>query len=175
MIFSDKHQFLLRPIFFAYEDRAQIIHLIVETYNRLAATINTDEDLISAKMIWEKTTVVMTDSVSKNLKIGKGVAETLQSFYVSYHHLCKSHPVDSFVQSNLSVLTSVENEIKFWEKIQTMNPAVKSFLRGNTSVDEAAITSILSLVSHNKSSHSTNQANLFGYIVQREGQIKHIA
>ena len=126
-------------------------------------------------MIWEKTTAIMTDSVSKNLKIGKGVAETLQSFYVSYHHLCKSHPVDSFVQSNLSVLTSVENELKFWEKIQIMNPAVKSFLRGNTSVVEAAITSILSLVSHNKSAHSTNQANLFGYIVQREGQIKHIA
>ena len=56
-----------------------------------------------------------------------------------------------------------------------MNPAVKSFLRGNTIVVEAAITSILSLVSHNKSAHSTNQANLFGYIVQREGQIKHIA
>ena len=43
LIFSDKRRFPLRPIFFAYEDRAQIIRLIVETYNRLAATINTDE------------------------------------------------------------------------------------------------------------------------------------
>ena len=40
LIFSDKRRFPLRPIFFAYEDRAQIIRLIVETYNRLAATIN---------------------------------------------------------------------------------------------------------------------------------------
>ena len=56
-----------------------------------------------------------------------------------------------------------------------MNPAVKSFICGKTSVDEAAITSILSLVSHDKSAHSTNQANLFDYIVQREGQVKHMA
>ena len=56
-----------------------------------------------------------------------------------------------------------------------MNPAVKSFLRGKTSVVEAAITSILSLVSHDKSAHSTHHANLFDYILQREGQVKHIA
>ena len=56
-----------------------------------------------------------------------------------------------------------------------MNPAVKSFLCGKTSIVEAAITSILSLVSHVKSAHSTNQADLFDYILQREGQVKHIA
>ena len=55
-----------------------------------------------------------------------------------------------------------------------MNPNVKSFLRGKTSIVEAAITSILSLVSHDKSSHSTNHADLFDYILQREGQVKHI-
>ena len=52
---------------------------------------------------------------------------------------------------------------------------MKSFLRGKTTVVEAAITSILSLVSHDKSAHSTNQADLFDYILQREGQVKHIA
>ena len=69
----------------------------------------------------------------------------------------------------------MENELKLREKLQTMNPAVKSFIRGKTSVVEAAITSILSLVSHDKLAHSTNQANLFYYIIQREGQVKPMA
>ena len=113
----------------------------------------------------------MIDSGSKNLKTGKGAAEILQSLNVPYHLLCKSHPVEGFDQSNLSVLASVENEFKFQEKRQTMNPAVKSFLR----VVGAAITSILSLVSHDNSAHSTNQANLLDYIVQKDSQVKHIA
>ena len=117
----------------------------------------------------------MTDSVSKNLRIGEGAAEILPSLYVPYHLLCKSHPVKGFDRSNFSVLACVENELKFREKLQTMIPTVKSFLRGKTSVVEAAITSILSLVSHDKSAHSTHQANLFDYIVQRKGQVKHIA
>ena len=117
----------------------------------------------------------MIDSGSKNLKTGKGAAEILQSLNVPYHLLCKSHPVEGFDQSNLSVLASVENEFKFQEKRQTMNPAVKSFLCGKTSVVGAAITSILSLVSHDNSAHSTNQANLLDYIVQKDSQVKHIA
>ena len=39
---------------FAYEDHGQIIRLIVETYNRLDETINTDEHPVSAKMLMEK-------------------------------------------------------------------------------------------------------------------------
>lgn len=51
-----------------------------------------------------------------------------------------------------------------------MNPAVKAFLCGSTSIIETAITSISSLVNHEKSTCSTNQANLFDHIL-----IKHIA
>ena len=40
LIFSEKRRFPLRPIFFAYDDHAQIVCLIVESYNRLTATIN---------------------------------------------------------------------------------------------------------------------------------------
>lgn len=68
-----------------------------------------------------------------------------------------------------SFLASVENELKFREKLQTMYPALKSLLRGKTDLAEAAIASVLSLVIHDKSAHSTNQANLFDYIVQRVG------
>ena len=96
LIFSDKHQFPLQPSFFAYEDCAQIIRLIVETYKRLVATINAEELAISAKLLWENTTSIMTDSVSKNLYIGDGVAEVLQSSHIPYHLLCKPHPVEAF-------------------------------------------------------------------------------
>ena len=125
-------------------------------------------------MLWEKTTTIITDSVSKNHKIGEGTAEALQSAHVQYHLFCKSHTVEGFDRSNLSVLAK-KKELGFREKLQTINPAVKSFLRGKTTVVAAAITSILSLVSHDKSAHSTNQADLFDYILQREGQVKHIA
>ena len=139
LIFSDKRRFPLRPIFFAYDDRAQIVHLIVESYNRLAATINADEHLVSAKMLWEKTTAIMTDSVSKNHKISEGTAEALQSAHVPYHLLCKSHTVEGFDWSILSVLASVEKELGFREKLQTINPAVKHFICGKTTIVEAVI------------------------------------
>ena len=63
LIFSENKRFSLRPIFFAYEDRAQIVRLIVETYKRLATTL--DDNACSAKILWERTTALMTDSVTK--------------------------------------------------------------------------------------------------------------
>ena len=43
------------------------------------------------------------------------------------------------------------------------------------SVVECAIISILSLISHDKSATSTNQADLFDHILEREGAVKHVA
>ena len=172
LIFSNKRRFSLRPLFFAYEDRAQIIRLIVETYQRLAAAI--DNSSVTAKTLWEKTTALMTDSVKKNLHIGEGAAKTLQSNHVPLHLLCKSHPVEAFDRSNLAVLSNIENSLGFRKSLETLNPAVRSFLRGK-SVVECAINSILTLVSHDKSATSTNQADLFDHILEREGQVKHIA
>ena len=103
LIFSDGQRFPLRPLFFAFEDRNQIVRLIVETYNRLSATI-LSETSGTAKDLWEKTTAIMTDSVSKNLKIEDGVAETLHSDHKPYHLLCKSHAVEAFDWSNLEIL-----------------------------------------------------------------------
>ena len=174
LIFSNGRRYPLRPLFFAYEDRIQIIRLIVETYNRLAATISSDEHPVTAKVLWEKTTALMTDSVTKNLKIGEGAAEKFGSSHVPYHLLCKSHTVEGFDRSNLAGLASVEKELKFREKLIAMNPGGKSFLRGK-SVVESAIISIVSLVNHDKSAHSTNQADLFDHILEREDQVKHIA
>ena len=54
-------------------------------------------------------------------------------------------------------------------------PTVKPFSRGKISVTECAISTILSLVSHEKPAHSTNQAGLFDYILNRENQVNRLA
>ena len=106
LIFLDKCRFLLRPLFFAYEDRTQIIRLIAETYRRLAATINAEELAISTKLLWERITLIMTDSVRKNLQIGHGAAEVSQSN-----------------RSNIHVLADTDKQINFRNKLQTFNSA----------------------------------------------------
>ena len=117
----------------------------------------------------------MTDSVSRNIQRGDGVAKVLQSSHIPDHLLCKSHPVEVFDLSNIHVLADIEKPLDFWNKLHTLNLPVKSFLRGSTSVVECAIVSVLSLVSHKKSAHSTNQGQLFDHSLQREQQVKHIA
>ena len=78
LIFTNNLRFSLRPLFFAYEDRKNIVRLIVEIYIRLALTITSVDQAASAKDLWEKTTEIMTDSVSTNLKIEDGVADVLK-------------------------------------------------------------------------------------------------
>ena len=173
-IFSDKRRFNLRPLFFAYEDRAQIVRLIVETYSRLSATITNEFSSATPRNLWEKTTALMTDSVEKNLKISEGTAEKLNSEHIPLHLLCKSHPVEGFDRSNLAVLAEIEKGVDFRATLESINPAVRSFLRGK-SIVECAISSILSLVSHEKSASSTNQADLFDHILERENVVKHMA
>ena len=41
--------------------------------------------------LWEQIDALMTDAVSKNLKIETGVAEQLESQHVPYHLVWKSH------------------------------------------------------------------------------------
>ena len=146
----------------------------METYNRLAATIKPEYPLATAISLWENTTALMTDSVEKNLHIGEGTAEKLQSQHVPLHLLCKSHPVEGFNRSNLAVLAEIEKKVDFRTSLETINPAVRSFLRGK-SIVECAISSILNLLSHDKSASSTNQADLFGHILEREKVVKHMA
>lgn len=85
----------LRPIFFAFEDQNNIINLIYETYERLAtaATILAGE-IVSSRCLWELKDNIMTDAVSKNLKIENGVAKKLGSCHKPRHVLCKSHTVE---------------------------------------------------------------------------------
>ena len=62
-------------------------------------------------------TVIMTDSVSKSLNIEDGVADVLKSDYKPYHLLCKSHLVEAFHQSNIEVLSTIENQLRYRESL----------------------------------------------------------
>ena len=92
----------------------------------MAATINAEELAISAKLLWEKITSIMTDSVGKNIQIGDEVAEVLQSSHIPYHLLCKSHPAEAFDRSNIHVLADIEKQLDFRNKLQTLNPQLLS-------------------------------------------------
>ena len=174
--FSSGYRYSLRPLFFAYEDRAQIVRLVTETYLRLGATLLAlQNNPHVAKILWEKTTALMTDSVSKNLGIENGVAEYFGSTHLPYHLLCKSHTVEALDRCNLEVLSRLELKLEFRNKLIAMNPSVTSFLRGEKSVVVCGVKSILSLVSREKSASSTNQADLFDFIVEREKTVKHMA
>ena len=85
-------RYVLRPIEMAYETRAQTVSLIVETLERLAILVNGKSVVprTSAKALWEKITILMTDSVEKNLQIEKDIAAALGSSHIPLHLLCKS-------------------------------------------------------------------------------------
>ena len=162
-------------MFFAFEDRAQIVKLLVETYECLALLVDSNQGIATAKDVWEKTSIIMTDSAQKNLDIEKSIAKELKSNHVPYHFLCKAHTVEALDRSNINVLPNLEHALKFREALKSMNSGVKSFLHGEKSVVLCAINCILSFVSHDKSAASTNQTELFDYILCREGKIKHLS
>ena len=72
------------------------------------------------------------------------------------------------------MLADLEQSLKLREAVESINPGVRSFLRGEKSVVLCAIKSILNFVSHDKSASSTNQADLFDMILQRENKVKHL-
>ena len=117
----------------------------------------------------------MTDSVTKNLEIGELVAEKLLSSHVPYHLLCKSHVVEKFDSTNLDVLSRIEKKLKLRERLENINPALKPFFRGKSTVAVAGITAILKLISHDKSGLSVSLADEFDNIIEREGLVKHIS
>ena len=108
--FSDGTDFELRPLFSANEDREQIVLLIVENIKRLSvAATGSDE---SAKKLWENLFALMTDSVSKNLKIEDGISEYFGPTYKPIHLLCKSHTAEKLDICNLEVLASFEQVLR---------------------------------------------------------------
>lgn len=162
-------EFRLRPLFFAYEDREQITALFIETFHRLSAAANIKEQkTITPAMLWEKIDALMTDSVTKNLKIEDTIPERLGSTHHPYHLLCKSHTVEALDRSSLEVLSKIEKGVSQQQTMEGIHPALKSFFRGKAAVVEAGIDAVIKLITHNKSANSCSQADLFEFICERE-------
>ena len=133
--FSNGEEFRLRPLFFAYEDRAQITSLFSETFNRLAVAVSIRQAVtIEAKTLWEKIDALMTDSVTKNLGIEDTIPLALGSDHHPLHLLCKSHTVEAIDKSNLEVLARIEKSVNQQQIFESINPGLKSFFRGKTAV-----------------------------------------
>ena len=57
----------------------------------------------------------------------------------------------------------------------SLNPSLRAFFSGKKAVVIAGITALLKLVTHDKSANSTSIADEFDYIVEREGETKHMS
>lgn len=89
----------------AVEDRKNIFNLFVASLTRLALTVHCDK-----KVLWEKITAVMTDSVEKNLRIEDLIAASLPSQHIPLHVLCVTHTCEAYDTGNLAVLKHVEEK-----------------------------------------------------------------
>ena len=67
---------------------------------------------ITPAALWHKTDALMTDAVTKNLKIEDNIATAPGTTYKPMHMLCKSHMVEALDRSNLSVLYDIENQVQ---------------------------------------------------------------
>ena len=175
--FSDNKWYVLHPADFTYENHAQIIGLLLETYKRLVL-LNDDKQRTTAKELWEETMIIMTDSVEEGPQIENGTAAALGSNHIPQHLLCKAHTIEAMDISNINVLASLESSLKFREASESINACVKSFPRGEKLVVFYAIQSTDNFASHYKSSSSsssTNQGELINYVLQRENKVKHLS
>ena len=132
--------FTLRALTFTFEDRNQIMKLILDTLSRLSIATG---GLATAKDLWEKIDGFMTDAVSKNLKVEYLVAETLQSNHIPYHLLCKAHTCEKLDECNENALMKIEEKLKIRETMEKREPRLNTFIRKSKSVTKAAINVLL--------------------------------
>ena len=84
---KDKCQMIrLRAMFFAYEDRDQIVKLIVETLRRLS--VAEDDEHVTPKSLWGNIYALMTDAVTKNLKVEEAVQLPENCRLSISHYIC---------------------------------------------------------------------------------------
>ena len=67
--------YLLRALFFAYENQNQILQLLVETFQRLATATGGNK---TAKEVWQINYTFMTDAVNENLKVEAAVSKATE-------------------------------------------------------------------------------------------------
>ena len=89
---------------------------------------------LTAKVLWKQIDAVMSDSVAKNFLIEKTIAKSLNSTHGPYHIRLKSHTMGRLDKSNLFVLNGLEQSMKLKNTLESVNPALKPFFKGNAAV-----------------------------------------
>ena len=162
---SNGQVFRLRPLSLAIENRETITDLLVEEFRRLS-----EAGKCSAKILWEKVTSLMTDSVAKNLHIEESIAATLNSTHIPFHLLCVSHTCEVFDRGNEHVLKDVEKKLGIRDALIARMPALKSFLPANKSVTIAGLEALNKLVIND--GKKSSQWELFEKVLLDKGKKK---
>ncbi len=116
--------------------------------------------------------VIMTDAVTKNLKVETEVALTLDTDHVPKHILCKSHTYEKLDESCINALVHIENELAYSKLIIKRQPRLKSFIRQSKSIVISAMKALLKLVSHEDSAKPTSVAKEFDIQLEKDGVSK---
>ena len=144
--------------------------LVVETLKRLSVASGGRS---SPRYLWESISFIMTDAVTKNLKIEDEVAKLLGSSHIPYHTLCKSRTCEKLDEACLKALASVETEINYSQLIIKKQPhQLKSFVRQTKCIASAAIKAMLKLVAHEESAKPTSMAKDFDLQLEKDGVYK---
>ena len=155
----------------AAEDRENIINLLEETFRRVsvATPIKLREEVDVVKEVWEKVTFFSTDAVSKNYKVGEGLAERFNSTHVPIHVWCKSHTVEGLDRASLKVLsTCLEGPLNLRSGMEAINPNLHPFFR-NSTVVQAGMTALLKLVTPDSTSNSCSLSVPFERLCIEQG------
>ena len=113
LVFSDHQRYSLRPLILPLRTAKILSGLLlkhIRGWRQLL--VFPPKELVEPVQLWKNTNSIMTDSVSKNLKIGEEVSKVFESNVPPpIHLLCKSHPVEAFDRSNLTVLAKIETKL----------------------------------------------------------------
>ena len=161
--------FTLPALTFAFENRNQIMKLILETLSRLSITTG---GLATAKDLWEKIDGFMTGAVSKNLKVEYLVGETLQSNHIPHHLLCKARTCEKLDECNENALMKIGERLEIRGTMEKREPRLKSFRRKSKSVTKAAINALLQLVAKGGDGKTGSLADDFERILEKDGVYK---
>ena len=97
------------------------------------------------------------------------MAEKFGSTHIPHHLLCKAHVVEKFDETNLKALSTIETELKMRERLETLNPSLKPFFRGEKAIVVAGIKALTKLISHEKSGNSATLSEKFDSLIEELG------
>ena len=73
------------------------------------------------------------------------------------------------------MLSNIEIQLQLCERLECLNPPLKSFFQGKKAIVLAGITAITRLITHEKSGSTVTLAEEFDRMLEQEGLTKHIS